>query len=526
MHWAYADEFKFRFAWWGFYDGLYDYTNGPWNDHRREYLARFSETDSPRQSDYFNDHNKNPRHIYATSNRVNELYFDYSSGPVFVRVGRQSISWGEADTIALLDVSNPFDLTLGAPGFFQDVDEARIPLWTLRSTIRLPDVGPFSSLFGDAYLVPGPIDTTVPINPITAGVSPFNPDVPDPQLNIIAQGAQANFVHTVIADRLPDQTWSNSRWGARLTGVLARDYTVQTWFFRTFNQAPVPLLTNASAFGLISKNQGTFVNSKGERYSDKRCGTADIANGCRAPAVTLLQRRLESVIGVATSWFSQPLNGIMKGEIEYFIGEPAFIPTQNLNPRVQVPAAFRTTEGVIKNSTATADYVRWVIGYDRNFFFRPLNPTNSFILVASYNSSFNISEKGGRDYRNANAKPGHPQTRQGPIAGNPLCQGKAAYTSALCVYIDPHDYEDAYQYEGFMQATVRTDYLHGQLQPQFTVIADVSGIFALQPSISYRLNDNLILGVTYSGISASRKAGLGTFRAHDMVQLRVTAQIN
>src|SRR5689334_10159789 len=25
MHWAYADEFKFRAAWWGFYDGIYDY---------------------------------------------------------------------------------------------------------------------------------------------------------------------------------------------------------------------------------------------------------------------------------------------------------------------------------------------------------------------------------------------------------------------------------------------------------------------------------------------------------------------
>src|SRR5688572_22019516 len=25
MQWAKADQFKFRFAWWGFYDGVYDY---------------------------------------------------------------------------------------------------------------------------------------------------------------------------------------------------------------------------------------------------------------------------------------------------------------------------------------------------------------------------------------------------------------------------------------------------------------------------------------------------------------------
>ncbi len=32
MHWAGADEFKFRFAWWGFYDGIYDYLDPEWAD--------------------------------------------------------------------------------------------------------------------------------------------------------------------------------------------------------------------------------------------------------------------------------------------------------------------------------------------------------------------------------------------------------------------------------------------------------------------------------------------------------------
>ena len=139
------DDFKFRFAWWGFYDGLYDYMDEGWDDNRRALKGRFSASDHPErfvlqkngkidfgktESFAFNDENKNPRHIYATRNRINELYFDVTKDHVFFRFGRQAISWGEADTIAILDVSNPFDLTLGAPGFFQDVDEARIPLWT------------------------------------------------------------------------------------------------------------------------------------------------------------------------------------------------------------------------------------------------------------------------------------------------------------------------------------------------------------------------------------------------------------
>src|SRR5262249_11291410 len=162
--------------------------------------------------------------------------------------------------------------------------------------------------------------------------------------------------------------------------------------------------------------------------------------------------------------------------------ELAVIPSMNLNPRVQLPRSLRAAnEKDLQNHIPTADYVRWVIGYDRNFFLRWLNPTNSFILVASYNNSFNLSEKGGMDFRNANPKPGHTNTRNGPIKGNPACQGAQAFTSPLCVQIDPHDYEDAYQYEGLLTTTFRTDYIHGKLEPQLTIINDISGIWGFAP---------------------------------------------
>ena len=73
-------------------------------------------------------------------------------------MGRQTISWGESDTIALLDQSMPFNLTMALPGIFQDIDEARIPLWTLRMNYKLfEDWGPLSGGFLDTYLVPGSI---------------------------------------------------------------------------------------------------------------------------------------------------------------------------------------------------------------------------------------------------------------------------------------------------------------------------------------------------------------------------------
>jgi uncharacterized protein DUF1302 len=532
MKWSGADEFKFRFAWWGFYDGIYDYLNPEWNNHRREAMTRFSQThDVAGQSFTFSDENKNPRHIYGSRNRINELYIDYSNGPLFLRVGRQAISWGESDTIALLDVSNPFDLTLGAPGFFQDVEEARIPLYTVRGTYKLIEHWKeLTSVFADVYLVPGPIDTTVSINPITAGVSPFNPDQADPNWNVQAQGV-GNVIHTVLVDKLPANTWANSRWGARLEGVLLHDYTVQGWFLRTFNQQPAPLITNASAFTLATKGLGTQVDDRG--FKTPICTNhrtpAGRYCGVMAPAVTILDRGLESVVGAAATWYSQPVNGIVKFEAEYFIDEKATIPEQNLNPRVQLPKSLRKLVGDTKNysnSIPTADYVRWVVGYDRNFFVPALNPTNSFLAVLSYNSFFNVSEKGGLDYRNGTTKPGHPQTRLGPIAGVPGCQGKQSFSNPLCIHIDPHDYVDAYQYDGFLQAAFRTDYVHGTLEPGLTFIADVNGYFGVQPSISYRISDNLLVSATYSMIAGSYTAGLGTFRSHDILQLRVTTQLN
>jgi hypothetical protein len=441
------DEVKFRFAWWGFYDGLYDYTPGPFGDNMRAMQGRFAQTDDYETESFtFSDERKRPRRIYASRNRINELYLDYTKGPVFLRVGRQSISWGESDSVALHDIQNPFDLTQAAPGLFVDTEEARIPLYTLRSTIKLFDDWRFlSSTFVDAYLVPGPIDTTVPINPITAGgISPFVPQQADPQAIIGNQkipypdlfGPNQAALHANTVDELPKNTWSNSRWGVRLAGILFGDYTTQAWFYRTFNQQPVPMIISpGSPARAVRENDPlapTLIDNCGFRTPicngiDKATGTPGRTPAGRPcnlalPQVQLLRRRLESVVGVATSWFSEPLNGIIRAQAQFFNDELAFLPKQNLNPRVAVPPL----PGLPKasNHVTTADYVRWVIAYDRFFFFRPLNPTNSFTLITSFNSEFNLSEKGGRDYRWPNTKllPGRPpdrlHVRQAAAAGD------------------------------------------------------------------------------------------------------------
>jgi hypothetical protein len=243
----------------------------------------------------------------------------------------------------------------------------------------------------------------------------------------------------------------------------------------------------------------------------------------------VLERDLESSFGTAASWFSEPLNAVIRTQLSFFWGEDAFLPKEQLNPRSQLPkcsdklaaAGFPIAPGVtcVENKphseTATANYMRFVLGYDRFFFFRPLNPTNSFTLVAAFQGQVNMSAINGPDYRNPNAKPGHPQTRQADPANQ------------LSVFVDPHDFEDQYLFEGFAQFALQTDYLHGRLNTRLVAITGIDGVFGFAPQLTYRFTDNLLGQVNYLNIYApSRKAGLGTFRAHDMVQMRLTAQLN
>jgi len=537
------DDFKFRFAWWGFYDGLYDYLDPEWNDARKAYKARFAESDKVnKDSLVFNDQNKNPRHVYASRNRINELYLDYSKGRVFIRAGRQAISWGESDDIALLDVTNLFDLTLGVPGLIEDLEEARIPVWALRNTVKMfDDWGALSSGFLDTYVVPGVVDTTVPTDPITAGLSPFNPDVADPQNQVTALGGPlvGKLLHIDLVSHQPAMSWANTRWGVRLQSLLLREYTLQGWFYRTFNQAPVPLLSTPG--GLNNQRSPSNPNGQVPIQIDDRgfrvpvCSKAWFTPSGRPCSkalalVTILERRLESVAGVSASWFSPRVDGIIRTEAEAFIDELAFIPEKNLNPRGQVPGARNPDGSPVIDTIPKTDYLRWVIGYDRFFFFRPLNPSNAFVLVTAWHGQWNLLERRGMDFRYlGEQKPGKPATVIGRIPGTPDCDkpGANGKFPITCQTINPKNFEDQYKFDNqFLQIALQTDYLHGRLEPRLVAILDVTGIFGFSPSVVYRLTDNVLLSANYVAIESSRRAGLGTFRGHDILQLKVQAQLN
>ena len=66
-------------------------------------------------------------HIQRTD-WLRDCYLDYTNGSWFLRLGKQQVSWGQSDGIAILDRVNPVDLT---EFWLPDAVDLRIPLWML-----------------------------------------------------------------------------------------------------------------------------------------------------------------------------------------------------------------------------------------------------------------------------------------------------------------------------------------------------------------------------------------------------------
>ena len=511
LDWLAPDDFSGRVAAWGFYDGIYDYGSSQFDDTRRLINSTFGSfnpvTKGPAvgpdgqghawflEGPKFNRNCQrgvgrctvdqifpgrevlNPRDIYATQRRVNELYLSYTKGPIFLRVGRQVISWGESDTIAILDQNNPFDFTVAAPGLFEDLEEARIPLWTVRGSVTAFDtLGPFSSGFLEAYWVPGDLDVNTGFLPMLTA-SPYSPRNQDPQTLIpqLSPGVPAIPAQFVLLDHVPRKRFENSRYGIRAQTVVGRTHTLSTWYYTTFPSTPVP-----QGLGITRTVDGNQIFAEETVH------------------------RMTGVLGLADTFFFEPADGIVRAEAEYFIGEPSFTPEDNL----QITKNGGLLDPIRKlGRVPRADYLRWELGFDRFFFARPINPTNSFVWVTAVVGSWNLSETSRKDFRFDGLF--KQEFFEKPPGTSPK----------------PNDFVQQKKVEVFGQTHVQTDYMHGRLQPAVTIIGSARGTWAVNPSVTYRWTDSLLFTASYITINGEFQS-LGFFRDRDQVSLRATYQLN
>ncbi|NOT57444.1 MAG: hypothetical protein HOP18_22805 [Deltaproteobacteria bacterium] len=179
-----------------------------------------------------------------------EWYFNITKGPLFVRIGRQNLSWGETDAFRLLDQINPLDNFFG--GFLVPLDERRVPLSMLRAQWSFGTVGPINDLTLEGFISPDrrtsayygltpsfwtPYTVTSPVHVARTpcGGPVFGAKSPGPQQG---GGDQGNGVPCSVRAQGPKSNLSDSRGGGRLIGTI-HDFTFSLAHYYTWQDGPV-----------------------------------------------------------------------------------------------------------------------------------------------------------------------------------------------------------------------------------------------------------------------------------------------
>jgi len=371
-----------------------------------------------------------------------EAYFDLSRGPAFLRIGRQNLAWGETDSFRLLDSINPMDNTFGGP--FEDLDDRRIPLWMLRGSYNFGRLGPVASLTVEGFWVPGNWDTRVA--PLAPSGTPYAAPEPESPL--------AKYLVT------PSKVMSNSRWGVRLMGLVANNYNFTIAHYKTFLDNPALRLA--------------------------------VGDSPLDAAAEIVWQDVQITGGSLSFWESRT-DTIVRTEVAWFWDEAVFIPEIN-TPLTPLPIAIPGLPGLPANGTVPKkNMLKWMIGLDKNFWIRPLNPTKTFFVSCQYFGTW------VDDYDD--------RMRQ-----------------ALALYPDQDRYPLHKEFENLFTGAITTEYLHGNLVPTVAVFYDVRGAWLVGPQVNYIFEPFRFM-IQYTSVMGNF-TGIGAFRDRDQLSFIFTYLLN
>ena len=255
-----------------------------------------------------------------------EGYANFSRGPLFVRIGRQKISWGETDIYPLLDRIMPIDNTYG--GIFEDLDDRRIPLWAIRGTYNFGDVSAFNDLGLEFFWEPSMVDPQ--FAPQTPWGAVYNfPQASGPPLQLMPED--------------PDDDLDNSRWGMRLQGILANNFNFALAFYQSYPVDPA----------LKSK-----------------VDTAKVFTGDTKGLMVEKHWITTKTLGGSFSFFEEKTEAVIRGELAYTFNEPYFDPYKNFRSIYAFMSGVMTPP---ESEIPEWDVLRFSLAFDRPFWFRMIN---------------------------------------------------------------------------------------------------------------------------------------------------------
>jgi len=259
-----------------------------------------------------------------------EGYIDVAKGPLFFRLGRQKISWGETDVFPMLDRIMPIDNSYG--GIFEDLDDRRVPIWAVRTTYNFGRTWIFNDLGAELFWEPAMLDQQ------------FAPDAFYPSVYGFPQPSPPPY--QLPAD--PSTNIDKSRWGLRLQGILGNNFNWSLAYQQTYMTDPV--LKSVVDMDLIAV--GDMHGLQIHKYWEP-----------------------VHIFGGSFSFFEQFTETIIRGEIGYFVNEPA----HQLSKNFLAIGAFLAGSPVIPDSSIPEwNVLRFSVAVDRPFWVRFLNDKAMF----------------------------------------------------------------------------------------------------------------------------------------------------
>ena len=483
------EKFKYHLTFRGEAEGIYDY--GP-AEYRTayQYYNKLLVPDFSGHTADIGGARQRLRRLSVDRERLFQAYLETKVEKLFMRFGRQILSWGETDAFRLLDNINPLDNSFG--GFLIPLDERRVPLDMLLLNYAFGSVGPLNEVFIEAYAA---IDDAIGYEPGIPEGSPWS--LP----NLGAPSATLATTRT-HPERVIKDTRGGFRinFGAPIPGIEEAQFSIAHYY--TYLDTPEVETIVASNFPIGFPSEGIAANKL----------ALAIQTGPRVQ------------ITGATANFAVPydvaqmlhLSGqpIFRTELAYFAGEPRQSQSQ-LDPFVFADVCRGPThKGVVVlppgnnilpagGSVCTGgrrygDSWNYVLGMDLNQFVHWINPNQSlFITTQFFYKHLNGAVK---RQQIPNEKPGVFDGEVLPVpAYNIQAQGSQAGASQPILIHQPVDQ--------FLQTLlIATSYYSGQVSPSLTLFYDWSGAFVALPQITFS-RDPFRFTFSYSFLTAQSLKG-------------------
>ena len=483
------DDFEYFVTYRGEYDGVWDF--GP--DVFSERFPLLSDCGTPskatqKKPQAFGCSQVDTRQRRRSRHRLFEAYLNYTKGPLFIRIGRQNLSWGETDVFRLLDQINPLDASFG--GFLVTLDERRIPLDMLRVVYGLGGVGPLSELNLEGFMVADDEVST----PTPAG-SPWS--TPNPA------GIRS-------ALKKPARNFTDMRGGGRVVGVWGDFMFTVAHYYTYLDGATGRVVTPAGGSPLrLSEFRQAAQQGEVGRYLFDNFQT------------NILFPKVQ--ISGATLTFGLPsLSAIVRSEFAYFYAEPFFknaAPSQLLGP-IADPDNFALTPGYsqvacppsvgndvclrYKSDIDRSDVIRWSVGMDMDRYIQLLNPQQSFVISGQI---FGTHILDFNDTKLSSVRDGF------------------GFGHFAIPVLDPHKKNTSFvnmdQHQLVNTLSISTAYRSGAISPALIFLYDWQGAWLVQPGVTFT-RDPFRFVIQYNYIDGQYN-GIGFLRDRDnlIVQLEV-----